>query len=55
LFLLELVLGCADQAVDTAAAHQPTQSFRIKIPKQSQLTEVTLLTHPYFSQVPYPK
>ncbi len=41
LFLLELVLGCADQAVDTAAAHQPPQqSFRIKIPKQSQLTEV---------------
>jgi hypothetical protein len=58
LFLLELVLGCADQAVDTAAAHQPTQSFRIKIPKQSQLTEVTLLTRTFFlyffSQVPYP-
>jgi hypothetical protein len=43
LFLLELVLGCADQAVDTAA-QPPPQSFRIKIPKQSQLTEVTWLT-----------
>ncbi len=49
LFLLELVLGCADQAVDTAAAHQPSQSFRIKIPKQSQLTEVTLLLPVLFS------